>query len=303
VKQNQHAEFVESRTRSLSIVWRIADDYRVESGAVVPVMRGKPIYYPTDIHGDEGANDYMPGSRPELPGEFAKVAGGTDKEILDFVRRYGMLGYHEAWRVEELGAAFGALGYDAKVKGDPVHWILAHAANVKLVLQLANALTDPNQTKIEIQNLIVHNPETRTAHLSFAKAGRASVYPSQNQMRIFDDPRECALKIISAILNDNLTGISRGLLIEYNTKTRQPDSTPIFRPLNLLDCVYWHLTDAVIGAKIRTCENPKCRRFFNATHRRMKYCPPPMGQAGVSRCMDAAKHQAKPKQNKKRKRR
>jgi hypothetical protein len=287
-KSETHAEFVESRSRSFTNLWSVAEDYRVESGMViVPVIKGAALYWPQFIYFEggnlEGVNNYMPMSRPELPAEFSKIVGGNEEDILTFVRRYGLLGYHRAWGFYELP---GALGYDRTAKGDPVPWILAHAATVKLVLELAQALENPDQLKIAIEKLKTGSGDV----LTYKAMSRSSAYPSDVQTR-FDNLRESALYVIASTLNENLGGVSRELIIEYDKQKRQRGLTSVFTPRNLLDCIYWHLTDAVIGGTIRTCGNQKCRRFFVATHRRMQYCPPSMGQVGVSRCMDAAKHQ------------
>jgi hypothetical protein len=277
-------EFEESRSRSFTNLWQVAKDYRIENGVVIP----------TDT---KDMKKYMSMSRPELPAEFAKVAADGSEEILRFVRRYGLPGYHQAWSFRELPGVVGLDPNDLKVKGDPVHWILSHAANVKLVAELAEAIQDPSRLKVAVEKLIVGKAPEQS--LAFKMAGRASAYPASFQMRLIDDRRECALQIISHVLNDNLTGVFRGLIVEYNKAKHARGLTSVFVPRNLLDCIYWHLADAVLGGTFRACA--KCGRFFVATHRRMKYCPPPMGQLGVSRCMDAAKHQ--PKKQKRQKRR
>ena len=280
-----HAEFLESRGRSFAGVWLVADDYRIEDGTVIPVLAGNPV--PSDFN-LPNVRGYMPMSRTELPGEFAKLAGESEDKVLEFVRRYGLLGYSMAFRWLELLAAGRERLHNPQAKGDPVAWILSHAATVGLVMKLAEALNDLERLKLQLQQLTVRDERSVSEELLYVAAKRGYTHASQIRMRAFGDPRETALQIISHILNENLEGVSRELIIEHQ-ETGKRGITSVFSPQNLLDCVYWHLADAVLGGTVRTCENPSCKRFFVATHKKMRYCPLPMGFEGVSRCMNAAK--------------
>ena len=99
-----------------------------------------------------------------------------------------------------------------------------------------------------------------------------------------------SLEIVKDILNRNLTGVARQIIVELQDDGELGFST-LFRPENLADCVYWHLADAAAGGWVRRCADPRCGAFFLARNRRVKYCPPPMGILGdgVSPCMNRAK--------------
>jgi hypothetical protein len=87
-------------------------------------------------------------------------------------------------------------------------------------------------------------------------------------------PRQVAVSVIARILNDNLAGVVREILVSSKgtLSTR-------FKCCNLLDAIYWQMADAVARQRIRLCAH--CQRFFIATaDYRMKYCPPPMGVEG-----------------------
>ena len=272
------ADFIESRGRSFADEWPVAEDYVIQSGLVRPRVGGKPV-----------AREYLPMAQPELPAEFAKVGGGDGEgAVLGFIRRYGLLGYAQAWRFpfEELGAARSRF-YTPNLAGDPVPWLVAHARAVALVGELARALDEPEALSLQIGQLTVR-AATGDEMLAFSVPGRGRTRPGQVQMRPRKSPRESALEIIAHILNENLDGVSRTLLVEPQDD-RRLGLTSLFTPLNLLDAIYWLLADAVVGARVRSCL--ACKRFFMATSDRMKFCPPPMGLAGVSRCMNRFKQQ------------
>jgi len=304
VNNPTYSEWRESRANSFATCRWVAENYRIDNGRVVPLMKGKPADYLSLSRAH--ASEYMPLARPELPGKFAKIAGGSDNQILEFVRQYGLLGYAQAYRSSEIhewkiprGALAQKLKNDgtstrATLEGDPVPWILAHAATVNLVMELSAAIDDASQLDLRVQKLLVSQPSQPGSEIiSFPMAIRGEMIPVQAKWRKSKDLRENALDIILAILNHNLEGITRALAIDYDEKKRRKLLTSVFVPQNLLDCIYWHLANAVIGSQVRTCAYSKCGRFFIATHQTMKYCPPSIGQKSVSRCMDAAKHQPK----------
>ena len=121
--------------RSFATLWGVAQDYRVVDGHVCPVVDGELVR----PGGGVGHGLYPPMARPELPRELARAATGDEADVLEFVGRYGLLGYTEAWRFEELAGLItlyrgGEQAKQAKAPGDPLAWLVAHARTVKLVL-------------------------------------------------------------------------------------------------------------------------------------------------------------------------
>jgi hypothetical protein len=280
-------ELLESRSRAFATTWWIAEDYAIDGAVVRPLVNGRPV---DPLRGPEAkAKEYSPLSYPEIVGEFAKLAGGQEGGILAFVRRYGLLGYWAAFRLAEEWLGATELGHDPEIRGDPVAWILAHASAVNLVLELAEALSDPARLVAHIQRLTVRD-DRGFEQLSYALPRRGLTLASQVSQRPFRNSRDAALHVIVAILDVNLQGVSRGMGIERRDDSRVPELVNLFYPENLLDCIYWHLADAVVGSSICRCEN--CQRFFIATHGRMRYCPRLMGEEGVSRCMNQAKQRS-----------
>lgn len=318
-------DYTESVRRLSVFGWAVAADYVLEDGGVVALSQRRKI------HASRALIDptYFPLTRTELPAEFAKIASGSDDDVLAFVRRYGLLGYSVALTgfeqftltVARAGGrkALNALerqprpdpwltqvmkpdvlidlNYDTTLPGDPVAWVLAHAENVKLAGELGRALHEgdvkarADGIQAVLERRIVHTDTVGDVRQRGDFKGLAVSAPVAR--RGWSRPRvatfpvtswdEIALELVSFILTRNLGGVRRA--IGFSVKT--PRLVSLFAPQNLLDCIYWLLADAVTGTQLRAC--PDCGHFFVATHERMKYCPPPMGIQGPSRCMNRAK--------------
>jgi hypothetical protein len=285
--------FVESRSRSFTDLWPVAPEYRIVDGHVCPLVAGKFIQQGT-FHSFKGCRRYLPMAWPEIPRELAKVASGRESDVLDFVRRYGVLGYARAWRLEELVGAWllegGHEEGDPTLHGDPVSWVVAHAQTVRLVLELMGHLDDATALRAFLDTLKVTqvgHPE----HYVYRVARRGDLYAMEmRSVSRGKHPLEVARHMIETILNRNLTGVSRVLIVEHQDNGHQGFAS-LFEPRNLLDCAYWHLADAAIGGWVRRCANPRCGAFFVAKSEKVKYCPPPMGNQGVSPCMNRHKQQ------------
>jgi hypothetical protein len=143
-----------------------------------------------------------------------------------------------------------------------------------------------DQLAVQIDQLIVRAADGH-ATLTYQVPRRGYTHPSQVSARPSKTPRETALHIITTILNANLDGVSRQLIVEIKDD-RRPGLTSLFEPLALIDSVWWLLADAVVKGKVRECL--ECGAFFVATDDRMRFCPLPRGQEGSgSRCLSRAK--------------
>ncbi len=288
-------DFHESRRRSFASLWPVADGYRIEGGYLLPLGEGSPV---RPIHHD-GQDAYLPMARPELPRELAKAATGDDDDILAFTRRYGLLGYMQAWSfpVEEAGITW-IFGEDSEqaapglAPGDPVASFVGHAKTVQLVLNLIGALgAGDGAVREHVELLKVVRGEhggIRDEVIGYDAAQRGYLRPVQCDMSVGGEPRHVALRIIEHVLNANLPGISRQLSVQPQ-EDGELGFESLFEPHNLADCVYWHLADAAAGGWVRRCADPRCQAFFVAQSARVQYCPPPRGYRGVSPCMNRTK--------------
>jgi hypothetical protein len=271
-----HEELLESHARSFTSAWWVADDYVVKEGFVIPLVAGKPIEY-IDVHrGLRAMKQYMPMAHPELPAEFAKVDGGGRDAALTFVRRYGLPGL---WRFQ-LGKA--RPNGPEPLCGDPLAWILAHARAVRLVGDLASELDNKDALVQRLEEL--RATDGTGWPIVFPFMPHEARYPSILKMKAAATPRETALRVIAWQLNDALRNVSRCLGL-VGVEPPRLESRFIFE--DLIACIYWLLADHVVGGTIRRCRS--CGRFFAATSDRVKYCPPPMGIEGPSRCMNRDK--------------
>ena len=266
----EELEFIESRSRSFSQLWPVASDNIIKDGYVISL-------------GDTDSSRYLPMARPELPGQFAKLSGGTEEDVLDFVRLYGLPGYNRAFRFPlEVISAHELRLYDDKAPGDPLSWVFAHADAVNLVLQLADALNTPHKLETIIGRLLVE--EEGSVRLSYKAPYRGQALPGR-VTTVFDTYEAAAHRIITLILNSNLEGVSKEIIYEYQDDGKI-GPTALFQFQNLLDCIYWLAAEAVVGKKVRTCGF--CGKAFIAPNERTVYCPPLLWES-VSRCMNNAK--------------
>ncbi len=292
-------EFLESRSRSFNRLWPIAEDYVIAAkdpkhpsllareGYILPIHEGW-IVHPRTVR--EHKQHYLPMGRPELPGEFARLADEDEEIVLDFTRRYGLLGYHCALRFPyEVVSAHQMKMYNYDSPGDPLCWVFAHSKAVSLIMSLAEALDKPKELKVLIEKLSVEKERPSEGNgrlVSYWLPVRAFGLPGRVQTSTKASARENALSIIESILNANLSGVAREMITEWNEARGKQSIATCFVFENLLDCIYWLLADAVTNAKIRSCEH--CGKPFVAPNDRTKYCPPLQWET-VSRCMNRAK--------------
>ena len=173
--------------------------------------------------------------------------------------------------------------------GDPLDWILGHAKTVKLVLETAEALTDTALLTGLIERMRERDSYTGEDFVRFSCFMRERRNPNSCSYGPWTDQRGAAMHIISMILDGNLGGVTRSLTTQLEGQmTRGGKRVDVFRLeshfrfQSLLDCIYWLLTDAVLGRAVKKCIH--CGRYFVATHGKMKYCPPRKGFRGISPC-------------------
>ena len=160
---------------------------------------------------------------------------------------------------------------------------MAHATAVALVGEVAAALEDAARLRTVLDRLTVRESDGHET-LAFACPERGWRRPSQVSMRPAETPRGSGLALMAHVINENMGGVDRELLIG-------PGGALIssFAPLSLLDAIWWLTADAVSASTIRACA--ACGRFFVTTHGRARFCPRPLGQAGASLCLTRYKQQ------------
>jgi hypothetical protein len=290
-------EIAESEAKCVPSGWVVDEGYTVQNGILRPLAQGRAVGLDEDR---VITRVYRPILETIVPAEFAKVAQGSEPEVIRFACRYGLLGYRETrqtsldvYREQLSMLTSGEIHHedlekfyfdDEAAQGDPVSWILGHACGVSLALELAGLDGDLDRLKHRIDQLITPADSPGKERLSFAAGVRGCRRPTLYHFGVEQDcdPRSTARSIISTIVNDNLAGVTRRLTWGADR------ATSTFEPASLLDAIYWLLADAVIGHSVKQCGYENCRRFFVARNPKMEFCPSPAGDTISSRC--ASRH-------------
>ncbi len=249
-----------------------------------------------------------------MPAVFARLAHQSDKELLAFVRTYGLPGQglaltaterlltttrRDQWT--ELGASLDASR--SLDEGDSVPWVYAHARTVALIIALHRALSresDPAALTRILDKFGTGDVRATSLRIPAGVRGLTVEFTKERysefltRLTVGRDPRRVArsraardeslaVALIVELMNLNVEGI-RLELTASGTSLKQR-----FRPPNLMASIYLLLAQSLLGNKVRECHNPRCGMMFIATDERMLYCPPPLGVKGVSPCMNRHK--------------
>lgn len=229
---------------------------------------------------------YHPFDFPNLPNILAKV-DNTDSAI-DFVKKYGVLGYHAFFPELENKAGYG-LGYVYE-KGDPIDWLLAQARTVRFALHLINAINnkDEEDTKTFILNAMVQvqanmlrkeAPEGLKAKAHVFAEGSKIVFRVLIQQNIWEGKyRLLAIQIVNHLVNSNSEGVQRRLLLKGNTIPETPYKfAQQLAARSLIEAIWYMVGNAALlsqeknGKGVRTCQ--ECGLPFIITDKRQRFCP------------------------------
>jgi len=212
---------------------------------------------------------YSPWENRNLPNALAKVQ--DSRGAIRFVERYGLLGYDQLvppTRFDEPSRSVG---------GDPLPWVLAHAAAVRMAIHLIAGLSREDEQLIR---------DTLTNHQTFVNVNgkrRAGFLLPQGTdikfVEFFRPPdtsagfRDLAAHLVRGLVNDNTTGIRFALsrraagVLAWAMTARA-----------LVDCIWWMVGEMAVagsdegGDAVRLCE--ECGMPFRVTHARQRFCPP-----------------------------
>jgi hypothetical protein len=309
-----------SRDRGFNKRWPVDENYEIRDGIIRPLLDGKFVEADELVPWRAAQRYYYPIARPELPGEFAKLANASEKKVLKFVKRYGLLGYRQVVESDPdrysnimlyLCAAAEQEGlviphkilsfYQDKALnlGDPINWVLGHAATVESIMRLSGSLTNPSaiNREFELLRLDALPDEEEVVFKYWERTSKTQLTGSAGGPVYLADKRYALMTVISMMLTPNLGGVSRYLSVDqYKAKNHESlgkkkrfnhESTyelePIFKFTSLLDCIYWLVADAVLGKTIKRCLH--CKRYYISTRKNRKYCPPRY-PGGVSTCQN-----------------
>jgi hypothetical protein len=282
-------EVVPSQARGMPQFWIVHEDYAIVDEVLKP-------------HGVI-VRSYAPSVHRELPQELAKLRRGMTREVRDFARQYGLLGY---------GALVGHQG-----TGDPLLWIWTHAETLRLCLSLTDLIEkkEIGELREKLHALALPNPSPQGGQywpaavvaiqgevisLAWGEAAfRAALRKMPGSAPLPEDPLieqdddahilDLASSIRRDIINQNMASIFRIL------RSHEGRDQSFYGFHALIEVAYWHLADRVIDGQVQICQ--ECGAYFFQTTKRQRFCPPRRG-AKESNC--AIRHRVNKHLNKKR---
>lgn len=274
-------EFKEARARGSIQPWPIAEDYTIRDGRLIQV-------------GDSSRGHwYYPLAYPELVGGFARLESNDETAVVEFARRWGLLG----------PLRIAAVTPENKLAGDPLNWIWAHSEQVRDVLDALQILRLNDDVRLcklvskwkdqdgnlpeSIQVKTVDARETAGVPYEFPLMGYIveGVHievppfsaPAADTRGRWTEDHEFTASAIQEIINTNI-GTSAPRLERYGKHL----FTLSCSYGCLLEAIYSHLADVAIGQRsFLRCEF--CDNFFEQKDKRQRYCPP-VGGAKESLC-------------------
>ena len=183
---------------------------------------------------------YWPMGAPSIVSELALIPPGDEAAALRFVKRWGQLGPISTGESIEW----------EWTHGDPLELVWAHANGVAAVLRLCKVPPADSGAITDYMNSL--------PGLKFGQGDRVRTWPN-------DQYGVTPMTVIGSILNPHLEGFHpqlQGFWGYYHL---------IFHWKSLINVVYRHLADIVIGASIKVCDG--CGLPFTPTHGRQRFHP------------------------------
>ena len=267
-------------------LWTVEEGFRITTGDIKLVV---PV-------GDRGRSRlYYPFSYPELPGRFAELGEGDEVGALEFVMKWGLLGYRnllisDSFNVGQ-GPQSGSEIIDQKTRqlkqwGDPLAWVWWHSTQVQMLLELMAVLKagDPGRIEDYVERLMPDNElkyfaGVRDRPFSLGQAIRSSAH--------------AAAEIIRAIINANTEDYLTERLHTTDFEQGRLGSYHSFS--SLLTVIYAHLRNSAIGmGGYYQCAYRYCSRWWpveiESRGPKRRYCPPEYGYT-ESQCARRERYQ------------
>ena len=188
---------------------------------------------------------YFPMGSPNVLSEFARVNPGDERKCLKFVKRWGLLGY------DALDANY------REPEGDPLEWIWAHVNGVRAALDL-RAATSEDRLAAYLEGLVGLKVGQGTNIVEWPQGFEQATAP---------------LTVLGMIVNPNLRGFYPQVSDGAPTLAAAAEGRYhlVFGWDALINVVYRHLADIVVGRTVRMCRY--CELPFVPTHGRQAFHP------------------------------
>ena len=252
-------------------VLNVNGPYLVDDGVLVPVEPTLEGHW------------YSPWEHKEIPSQLAIIEEGDEHAALDFVGRWGPLGFVSLFsrlrenldKMDELNV----LKRRGKI-GEPLWLVWDHARTVRMLLRLLAIMW-----KRDEEAMGAYLDQIRDSYgaipYAYGVRGMVSVIPFRQNL---SGPLVEAAHIVGAITTDNIETLSP-TLIAMSRETAELSWS--HRTTALLPVVYAHIAAAAISSHgYYECAYRKCDRWWPSEERqgrRSLYCPPDLPTA-ESRC-------------------
>lgn len=242
--------------------------HAVDNGVVVQVNA------PTD---DEW---YSPWEHKEIPTEFARLREADERAVLDFVDRWGVLGYLPMFVSQNINEIdrLSVLRRNGRI-GEPLWWIWNHARTIRLLFTLLANIWGRNEAALRAY-LDEIMPDGTLEFAYGVHRNQVMALSPQN----LSGPLAEAATIVHGIITPNMDML-RPELMMFDSQTGElawSHSTPALLPV-----VYAHIaTAAVRSYGYYQCAYRLCDLMWPSECRQgppRQYCPPD-GTSSESRC-------------------
>lgn len=190
-----------------------------------------------------------PGKEKELVTRFQRVR--DEKTLVDFCRRFGLLGYNhmvpreQRW-LTEVRAPTGRKEVLDVTVFEPIEWALRHAKNVFVIAAIVGLIKQgPKILTKELQDLLRSNRidlKSLSEFRGFSAQGRVLAYADWP-----DNPQGVAWQVIRDLINPVLGGLRLGLVAH--------STIPVLRFDALLQVIYLKLIGELENRHLLSCAN------------------------------------------------
>jgi len=291
-KQNNYVmgnEFTETQSD-----WHVYSDYELATIPNPIPQEKRPLYKHilpsldelTVVRPVKGAtvekyNPLEKGSSARLLTELVKLNVQTgEKEILRFVKSFGVLGMAFRWRKEDgFGEYFNALDMD---QGEPLVYIKEQASRLSQLLYMYNAIQNKDfvilKNQIEPYYSVVKEGERGSFVDFFTKGGDGIFGPINPIMNVTEDTYfQAGLYYIACQINNELKNRA-GVGVSVCMVNKEWGLIPDTYISSLQTCIYWQLRDLVVGMdELKRCKY--CGSLFKPKTAKQVCCPPLLGES------------------------
>jgi hypothetical protein len=286
-----HEELEASDRKGYGRGWGISTTYHIRNGWVYVGYPNRRIYAPSE--------------HPELPSQFASVAG-MPRKLEAFLETYGHLGFAALPRFGRRGGRPPDASIET-VDAEPVDWIDAQARTVAWCLSAAEALKSETATTNRFKRLWQEFPDVyaigRAIHTRASSrlerrttgSGLISLWePGGRKKRI---TRQRIGWLVADLLTRNLRGTAHRRVSWATSPGSRQRFTTRWDVNSLVEVIYMLVANAVSEGVLATCD--ACGAPFIQTDARQRYCPRSAKQQRSLCAVRKAvrKFRAKPKAN------